>query len=142
MAMKVTSLDEESLLERLAGSSLFAARFRENASRALLLTRRRPDQRRRCAVCRRRDRRSVAVAGTTGAVASALPCLRCLATRWHTAAARRLRMDAATPVQEPTESDVMLDELATLHAADLTTERDQLLSALPDTLGIEFRPML
>lgn len=36
---------EELLLDRLAGSSLFAARFRENASRALLLTRRRPDQR-------------------------------------------------------------------------------------------------
>ena len=33
------------LLDRLAGSSLFAARFRENAARALLLTRRRPDQR-------------------------------------------------------------------------------------------------
>ena len=36
---------DELLLERLAGSSLFAARFRENASRALLLTRRKPGQR-------------------------------------------------------------------------------------------------
>ncbi len=36
---------EELILERLAGSSLFASRFRENAARALLLTRRRPDQR-------------------------------------------------------------------------------------------------
>ncbi len=57
---------EELLMGALGGTALFAARFRENAARALLLPRRRPGQRTPLWMQRRRSADLLAVAGQYG----------------------------------------------------------------------------
>ncbi len=57
---------EELLMSALGGTALFAARFRENAARALLLPRRRPGQRTPLWMQRRRSADLLAVAGQYG----------------------------------------------------------------------------
>ncbi len=57
---------EEALMAQLGGSALFAARFRENAARALLLPRRRPGQRTPLWMQRQRSADLLAVASQYG----------------------------------------------------------------------------
>jgi ATP-dependent Lhr-like helicase len=67
---------EELVLGELAGSSLFAARFRENAARALLLPRRRPGQRTPLWMQRQRSADLLAVAGKYGSFPIVLETVR------------------------------------------------------------------